>query len=133
MTKEKGLKLINKENEIIEFETVNDFYEHLINETGKEKINKGLLYNLKNGKSKSCYGYKLYSEELMEQTKESFNLSIDKNLKKYIKHAAINEGITVSELIEDYIKAIKATNGETIKAINDINLANKLRKVKHKA
>ena len=61
--KVKGLKLVNKENEIMEFNSVNEFYEHLLRETGKEKINKGLLYNLKNGKSKSCYGYKLYSEE----------------------------------------------------------------------
>ncbi|HBF1292606.1 TPA: ribbon-helix-helix protein, CopG family [Clostridioides difficile] len=60
--------------------------------------------------------------------KESFNLSIDKDLKKYIKHIAINEGITVSELIEDYIKAIKATNGETLKAIRGINSTNKLKK-----
>ena len=60
--------------------------------------------------------------------KESFNLSIDKDLKKYIKHIAINEGITVSELMEDYIKAIKATNGETLKAIRKINSTNKLKK-----
>lgn len=60
--------------------------------------------------------------------KESFNLSIDKDLKKYIKHIAINEGITVSELMEDYIKAIKATNGETLKAIRGINSTNKLKK-----
>lgn len=60
--------------------------------------------------------------------KESFNLSIDKDLKKYIKHIAINEGITVSELMEDYIKAIKATNGETLKAIREINSTNKLKK-----
>ena len=62
--------------------------------------------------------------------KESFNLSIDKDLKKYIKHIAINEGITVSELMEDYIKAIKATNGETLKAISVINSTNKLKKAK---
>lgn len=62
--------------------------------------------------------------------KESFNLSIDKDLKKYIKHIAINEGITVSELMEDYIKAIKATNGETLKAIRGINSTNKLKKAK---
>ena len=59
--------------------------------------------------------------------KESFNLSINKDLKKYIKHVAINEGLTVSELIEDYIKAIKATNGETLKAIKEINSNNKLK------
>lgn len=62
--------------------------------------------------------------------KESFNLSIDKDLKKYIKHIAINEGITVSELMEDYIKAIKGTNGETLKAIRGINSTNKLKKAK---
>lgn len=62
--------------------------------------------------------------------KESFNLSINKDLKKYIKHIAINEGVTVSELIEDYIKAIKATNGETIKAIKGINSTKKNKRIK---
>jgi hypothetical protein len=42
--KVKGLKLVNKENEIMEFDSVNEFYNHLLAETGKEKINKGLLY-----------------------------------------------------------------------------------------
>ena len=60
--KVKGLKVVNKENVEMEFETINEFYEFLLKETGKEKINKGLLYNLKNGKSKSCYGYKLVEE-----------------------------------------------------------------------
>lgn len=56
--KTKGIKVI-KENMEMEFNSINDFHKHLLKETGKEKINKGLLYNLKNGKSKSCYGYKL--------------------------------------------------------------------------
>lgn len=60
--KVKGLKVVNKENVEMEFETINEFYKFLLKETGKEKINKGLLYNLKNGKSKSCYGYKLVEE-----------------------------------------------------------------------
>lgn len=62
--KSKEIKLINKNNEIVEFETINHFYNYLLEETGKNKINKGLLYNLKNGKSKSCYGYKLFLEEI---------------------------------------------------------------------
>lgn len=56
--KVKGIKVV-KDNLVMEFDSINDFYKHLLKETGKEKINKGLLYNLKNGKSKSCYGYKL--------------------------------------------------------------------------
>ena len=46
-----------KNGDIKEFSSINEFHEFLLKETGKEKINKGLLYNLKNGKSKSCYGY----------------------------------------------------------------------------
>lgn len=56
--KVKGIRVV-KNDLVMEFDSINDFYKHLLKETGKEKINKGLLYNLKNGKSKSCYGYKL--------------------------------------------------------------------------
>lgn len=59
LIKIKEIKVTNKAGLVLEFQTINDFYNHLLAETGKEKINKGLLYNLKNGKSKSCYGYKL--------------------------------------------------------------------------
>lgn len=56
--KVKGIKVV-KNDLVMEFNSINDFHKYLLKETGKEKINKGLLYNLKNGKSKSCYGYKL--------------------------------------------------------------------------
>lgn len=59
LIKIKEIKVTNKAGLVLEFQTINDFYNHLLAKTGKEKINKGLLYNLKNGKSKSCYGYKL--------------------------------------------------------------------------
>lgn len=59
LIKIKEIKVVNKAGLVMEFSTINDFYNHLLIETGKEKINKGLLYNLKNGKSKSCFGYKL--------------------------------------------------------------------------
>ena len=60
--KDKSITVV-KDGEVKEFESVNDFHIFLLKETGKEKINKGLLYNLKNGKSKSCYGYSLYQED----------------------------------------------------------------------
>ena len=58
--KDKTITVI-KNGDIKEFSSINEFHEFLLKETGKEKINKGLLYNLKNGKSKSCYGYCLYT------------------------------------------------------------------------
>ena len=58
--KDKTITVI-KNGDIKEFSSINEFQEFLLKETGKEKINKGLLYNLKNGKSKSCYGYCLYT------------------------------------------------------------------------
>ncbi len=52
--------------------------------------------------------------------KKKLNLSIDANLHKAIKHIAISQDVTVSSLIEDYIRAIQ-NNKEIIRAIKDIN------------
>ncbi|MEG0022352.1 MAG: hypothetical protein RR745_05760 [Bacilli bacterium] len=43
--------------------------------------------------------------------KEKLNLSIDKELKKDIKHISISESKTVSELVEIFIKAINENRG----------------------
>lgn len=52
-------------------------------------------------------------------SKAPLNLSIDKKLKKTLKHIAIDEGVSASELVEDYIKAMQK-NKNVIKAIRDI-------------
>ena len=52
--------------------------------------------------------------------KKKLMLSIDEKMVNYIKHIALDEDVTVSEIFEDYIKAIKK-NRNTIKAIKDIN------------
>lgn len=62
--------------------------------------------------------------------KRKLNLSIDEGLHKAIKHIAINEDATASELIEDYIRAIQS-NQEVIKVIKDMQKS-KLKKVKSK-
>lgn len=53
-------------------------------------------------------------------SKEKLNINIDAELKKTIKHIAIELDTTVSGLMEEYIKAIKR-NKDVIKAIRDIN------------
>lgn len=52
-----------KTGEIHEFKSVKEWETFILQSTGKEKINKGHLYNLINGKSKSCYGFKLAEGE----------------------------------------------------------------------
>lgn len=52
--------------------------------------------------------------------KVPLNLSIDEKLKKALKHIAIDEGVSASELVEEYIMAMKK-NRSIIKAIKDIN------------
>lgn len=64
--------------------------------------------------------------------KKPLNLFIDDKLIKYIKHTAINEDKSVSELMEEYIKAIKSSNGEVIKAIGAINQNKNKRKATNK-
>lgn len=56
--------------------------------------------------------------------KEKLNLSIEQELKKTIKHIAISEDKTVSELIEIYIKAI-SSNREIIKLLEQMGAKKK--------
>lgn len=60
--------------------------------------------------------------------KRKLNLSIDESLHKAIKHIAINEDATISEIFEDYIRAIQS-NQEVIKVIRNMQKS-KLKKVK---
>lgn len=55
---------ITKSGEIVEFESVKDWEKYILENMDRDKINKGHLYNLINGKSKSCYGFKLFSEDV---------------------------------------------------------------------
>lgn len=59
--------------------------------------------------------------------KEKLNLSIEEGLKKDIKHIAISEDKTVSELIEIFIKAINE-NREIIKVLESMGKENKKKK-----
>lgn len=59
--------------------------------------------------------------------KEKLNLSISEELKKDIKHIAISEDKTVSELIEIFIKAINE-NREIIKVLESMGKENKKKK-----
>ncbi len=52
--------------------------------------------------------------------KSKLNLNIDSELKKTLKHMAIELDTTSSYLVEEYIRAIKK-NKDVIKAIQDIN------------
>lgn len=52
-------------------------------------------------------------------SKKALNISIDEDLIKTVKHIAIDEKTSVSELISDYIKAIKK-NKNVIQAVRDI-------------
>ncbi len=62
--------------------------------------------------------------------KKKLNLSIEEDLHKAIKHIAINQDATASELVEDYIRAIQI-NPDVIKAIKDMQNI-KVKKVKSK-
>lgn len=62
--------------------------------------------------------------------KKKLNLSVEADLHKAIKHIAINEEATVSELFEDYIRAIQS-NKEVIRVIKDMQNI-KLKKIKSK-
>lgn len=54
-------------------------------------------------------------------SKKKLTLTIDDKLINYIKHIALDEETSVSELIELFIKATKKSNKGVIKAIKDIN------------
>lgn len=52
-------------------------------------------------------------------SKKKLTLSIDEKLIKTVKHIAIDNKTNVSEIFEEYIKAIKR-NKNTLKAIKDM-------------
>lgn len=56
-----------------------------------------------------------------ECMKKNFTISIEESLIKSIKCCAVSNETTSSNLISEYIKAIKKTNGSIIRAIQDIN------------
>lgn len=56
-----------------------------------------------------------------ECMKKNFTISIEESLIKSIKCCAVSNETTSSNLISEYIKAIKKTNGSIIRAIDDIN------------
>lgn len=56
--------------------------------------------------------------------KDKLNLSIDAELKKAIKHIAISEDKTVSELVEIYIRAI-SSNTDIIKLLEEMGTMKK--------
>lgn len=59
--------------------------------------------------------------------KTKLNLSIEEELKRAIKHIAISENKTVSELVEIYIKAINA-NKEVIGLLEQMGEMKKTKK-----
>lgn len=59
--------------------------------------------------------------------KTKLNLSIEEELKRAIKHIAISENKTVSELVEIYIKAINA-NREVIGLLEQMGEMKKTKK-----
>lgn len=52
-------------------------------------------------------------------SKRKLTLSIDEKLIKTLKHIAIDNELTASEMIENYVRAMKK-NKNIIKAIDDI-------------
>lgn len=59
--------------------------------------------------------------------KAKLNLSIEEELKRVIKHIAINENKTVSELVEIYIKAINS-NREIVGLLEQMGEMKKTKK-----
>lgn len=64
---------IIKSGEFIEFKSVKEWESYILANSDKEKINKGHLYNVINGKSKSCYGFRLAEGESAPIVKKSNN------------------------------------------------------------
>ena len=52
--------------------------------------------------------------------KTRLSLSVEKDLTKKVKHIAIEEDMSVSQMVEDYFKAI-TKNKNIIRAVQDIN------------
>ena len=53
--------------------------------------------------------------------KKKLTLTIDDKLINYIKHIALDENMSESELFEEYIISINKSKQNVIKAIQDIN------------
>lgn len=87
-----------KTGEIHEFTSVKEWEKFILETTGKEKINKGHLYNVINGKSKSCYGFKLAEGETpIPQTPK-------KELKKW-KDIIIKDDNSVKQFVGEFLKS----------------------------
>lgn len=56
-----------------------------------------------------------------ERMKKKLTLTIDDTLIKYIKHIALDENMSVSEMFEEYIISIKKSNKNVIAGIRSIN------------
>ena len=54
-------------------------------------------------------------------SKKKLTLTVDDKLINYIKHIALDENKSVSEIFEDYIKAIKKSNKSVLRGIREIN------------
>ena len=87
-----------KTGEIHEFKSVKEWENFILETTGKEKINKGHLYNVINGKSKSCYGFKLaYGETPIPQTPK-------KELQNW-KDIIIGDDNSVKQFVSEFLKS----------------------------
>lgn len=87
-----------KTGEIHEFKSVKEWEIFILEFTGKEKINKGHLYNVINGKSKSCYGFKLAEgETAIPQTPK-------KELVKW-QDIEIKDGESVKQFVGGFLKS----------------------------
>ena len=53
--------------------------------------------------------------------KKKLTITIDDKLINYIKHNALDEGLSVSEMFEEYIISIKKSNKNVIAGIRSIN------------
>lgn len=58
--------------------------------------------------------------------KKKLTLTIDDKLINYIKHIALDEGMSVSEMFEEYIISIKKSNKNVIAGIRSINISKQL-------
>ena len=87
-----------KTGEIHEFKSVKEWENFILETTGKEKINKGHLYNVINGKSKSCYGFKLADGETpIPQTPK-------KELQNW-KDIIIGDDNSVKQFVSEFLKS----------------------------
>ena len=79
------IKLQNtKSEEVLEFNSVKDWENYILQNSERSKINRGHLYNVINRKSKSCYGFKLFVENDEPKEIENVNeVKIDNTIELY--------------------------------------------------